>query len=93
MSAVNFAESPDHFLVPVDDMTVAQPFIPAKSVSSLVMSSQPPHPHAAALLVDFMISRKGQEIAFKQRRWPAFKDLAGGRPGRCRQPQYVGARC
>ena len=55
-----------------------EPFIPVKSVSSLVMSSQPPHPHAAALLVDFMISKKGQEIAFKQRRWPALKDLAGG---------------
>ena len=57
-----------------------EPFIPVKSVSSLVMSSQPPHPHAAALLVDFMISRKGQEIAFKQRRWPALKDLSSGGP-------------
>jgi ABC-type Fe3+ transport system substrate-binding protein len=42
------------------------------------MSSQPLHPHAAALLVDFMLSRKGQEIAFRQRRWPAFKELATG---------------
>jgi iron(III) transport system substrate-binding protein len=57
-----------------------EPFIPVKSVSSLVMSSQPPHPHAAALLVDFMISKKGQEIAFKQRRWPALKDLSAGGP-------------
>jgi iron(III) transport system substrate-binding protein len=57
-----------------------EPFVPVKSVSSLVMASQPPHPHAAALLVDFMISKKGQEIAFKQRRWPAFKDLAAGGP-------------
>jgi iron(III) transport system substrate-binding protein len=62
------------------DYVFPEPFIPVKSVSSLVMASQPPHPHAAALLVDFMISRKGQEIAFKQRRWPAFKDLADGGP-------------
>ena len=62
------------------DYVFPEPFIPVKSVSSLVMSSQPPHPHAAALLVDFMISKKGQEIAFKQRRWPASKDLAAGGP-------------
>lgn len=62
------------------DYVFPEPFIPVKSVSSFVMSSQPPHPHAAALLVDFMLSKKGQEIAFKQRRWPASKDLASGGP-------------
>ena len=62
------------------DYVFPEPFIPVKSVSSLAMASQPPHPHAAALLVDFMLSKKGQEIAFKQRRWPAFKDLAAGGP-------------
>jgi iron(III) transport system substrate-binding protein len=62
------------------DYVFPEPFIPVKSVSSFVMSSQPLHPYAAALLVDFMLSRKGQEIAFKQRRWPAFKDLASGGP-------------
>lgn len=62
------------------DYVFPEPFIPVKSVSSFVMSSQPPHPYAAALLVDFMLSKKGQEIAFKQRRWPAFKELANGGP-------------
>jgi iron(III) transport system substrate-binding protein len=62
------------------DYVFPEPFIPVKSVSSFVMSSQPLHPCAAALLVDFMLSRKGQEIASKQRRWPAFKDLASGGP-------------
>lgn len=62
------------------DYVFPEPFIPVKSVSAFVMSSQPLHPHAAALLVDFMLSKKGQEIAFKQRRWPAFKDLATGGP-------------
>jgi iron(III) transport system substrate-binding protein len=62
------------------DYVFPEPFIPVKSVSAFVMSSQPPHPHAAALLVDFMLSKKGQEIAFRQKRWPAFKELAAGGP-------------
>jgi iron(III) transport system substrate-binding protein len=62
------------------DYIFPEPFIPVKSVSAFVMSSQPPHPHAAALLVDFMLSKKGQEIAFRQKRWPAFKELASGGP-------------
>ena len=62
------------------DYIFPEPFIPVKSVSAFVMSSQPPHPYAAALLVDFMLSKKGQEIALSQRRWPAFKELATGGP-------------
>jgi len=62
------------------DYVFPEPFIPVKSVSALPMSSRPPHPHAAALLVDFMLSKRGQELAFKQRRWPAFKELATGGP-------------
>ena len=62
------------------DYIFPEPFIPVKSVSAFVMSSQPPHLHAAALLVDFMLSRKGQELAFRQKRWPAFKELATGGP-------------
>jgi ABC-type Fe3+ transport system substrate-binding protein len=30
--------------------------------------------------VDFMLSKKGQEIAFRQKRWPAFKELATAGP-------------
>jgi iron(III) transport system substrate-binding protein len=62
------------------DYIFPEPFVPVKSVSAFVMSSQPPHPYAAALLVDFMLSKKGQEIAFRQKRWPAFKELASGGP-------------
>ncbi|HEY7217103.1 MAG TPA: extracellular solute-binding protein [Candidatus Binatia bacterium] len=62
------------------DYVFPEPFIPVKSVSSVPMSSHPLHPHAAALLIDFMLSKKGQEIAFKQRRWPALKELATGGP-------------
>jgi iron(III) transport system substrate-binding protein len=62
------------------DYVFPEPFIPVKSVSAFVMSSHSRHPHAAALLVDFMLSKRGQEIAFKQRRWPALKELAMGGP-------------
>jgi ABC-type Fe3+ transport system substrate-binding protein len=62
------------------DYVFPEPFIPVKSVSAFVISLHSPHPHAAALLVDFMLSKKGQEIAFKQRRWPAYKELATGGP-------------
>jgi iron(III) transport system substrate-binding protein len=60
------------------DYVFPEPFIPVKSVSALILSSRPPHPHAAALLIDFMISKKGQEIAFRQRRWPSLKELSAG---------------
>jgi iron(III) transport system substrate-binding protein len=62
------------------DYIFPEPFVPVKAVSSFVLARQSPHPHAAALLVDFMLSKKGQEIAFKQRRWPALKELATGGP-------------
>src|SRR6266481_4767753 len=62
------------------DYVFPEPFIPVKAVSAFVLSSQPSHPYAAALLVDFMLSRKGQEIAYRQNRWPAFKELASGGP-------------
>ncbi|HEY7165432.1 MAG TPA: extracellular solute-binding protein [Candidatus Binatia bacterium] len=60
------------------DYVFPEPFIPVKAVSAFVLSAQPPHPYAAALLVDFMLSRKGQEIAYRQNRWPAYKELATG---------------
>lgn len=62
------------------DYVFPEPFVPVKAVSAFVLSSHPPHLHAAALLVDFMISKKGQEIAYRQNRWPAYKELAAGGP-------------
>jgi ABC-type Fe3+ transport system substrate-binding protein len=32
------------------------------------------------LLIDFMLSKKGQEMAYRQNRWPAHRDLATGGP-------------
>lgn len=60
------------------DYLFPEPFVPVKAASTFVLAARPPHPHAAALLVDFMLSKKGQEIAYRQTRWPAHKDLATG---------------
>ena len=60
------------------DYLFPEPFVPVKAASTFVLAARPRHPHAAALLVDFMLSRKGQEIAYRQTRWPAHKDLATG---------------
>jgi len=60
------------------DYLFPEPFVPVKAVSMLALSSRPPHPHAAALLIDFMLSKKGQEMAYRQNRWPAHRDLATG---------------
>ena len=60
------------------DYLFPEPFVPVKAVSMLALSSRPPHPHAAALLIDFMLSRKGQEMAYRQNRWPAHRELATG---------------
>src|SRR5258706_6990952 len=69
------------------DYIFPEPFVPVKAVSAFILSSHPPHPHAAALLVDYMLSKKGQEIAYRQSRWPAHKDLATGGPGDSGKPQ------
>lgn len=68
------------------DYVFPEPFVPVKAVSMLALSSRPSHPHAAALLIDFMLSKKGQEIAYRQNRWPAHRELATG------GPDEVGAR-
>jgi iron(III) transport system substrate-binding protein len=62
------------------DYVFPEPFIPLKSVSAFTLASHAPHPHAAALLVDFMLSKKGQEIAQGQDRWPAHKMVSQGGP-------------
>jgi ABC-type Fe3+ transport system substrate-binding protein len=38
-------------------------------------AARPPHPHAAALFVDFTLGRKAQEIVANQGRWVSRKDV------------------
>ena len=57
------------------DYNFPQPFVPAKSLIPIYMSSRPPHPHAAALIADFLMSRRGQEIMSGHGRWVGYKGL------------------
>jgi iron(III) transport system substrate-binding protein len=56
------------------------PYVPAKSLIPIYMSAHPPHPHAAALLADFLMARKGQEIMHNQGRWVGMKQIVSKGP-------------
>ena len=62
------------------DYNFPQPYVPAKSLIPIYMSSHPPHPYAAALLADFLMSRKGQEIMHAHGRWVGHKNIASKGP-------------
>ena len=57
------------------DYNFPQPFVPAKSLIPIYMSSRLPHPHAAALMADFLMSRRGQEIMSGHGRWVGYKGI------------------
>ncbi|HWH77726.1 MAG TPA: ABC transporter substrate-binding protein, partial [Candidatus Binatus sp.] len=56
------------------------PYVPAKSLIPIYMSARPPHPHAAALLADFLMAKKGQEIMHSQGRWVGYKQIVSKGP-------------
>jgi iron(III) transport system substrate-binding protein len=68
------------------DYNFPEPFVPAKSLIPIYMASRPPHPHAAALLADFLMSKKGQEIMYGHGRWVAHKEI------RTKGPDDIGDR-
>jgi ABC-type Fe3+ transport system substrate-binding protein len=39
------------------------------------IGSHAPHPHAAALFVDFLLSKRGQEVMASQGRWVSRQDV------------------
>jgi iron(III) transport system substrate-binding protein len=51
------------------DYIIPEPFVPLKAPAGLFVSSNPPHPHGAALFVDFLLSKKGQNIMTGHGRW------------------------
>jgi iron(III) transport system substrate-binding protein len=57
------------------DYIFPTPYIPVKSLVPVFMASQSPHPHAAGLLADFLLSKKGQSIMHNQGRWVSRKDM------------------
>lgn len=58
---------------PVDWVRTLDPIVTAPSV--VAISSHAPHPGAARLLVDFLLSREGQEIIARRGRVPARLDV------------------
>jgi iron(III) transport system substrate-binding protein len=56
------------------DFVFSEPFVPVKTPTTVSISSGAPHPHAAALFVDFLLSRPGQDIMVAQGRWASRKD-------------------
>ena len=57
------------------DFIFSEPFVPVKTPTAISISSGAPHPHAAALLVDFLLSKSGQDIMAAQGRWASRKDV------------------
>ncbi len=52
----------------------SEPFVPVKTPTTVSISSGAPHPHAAALFVDFLLSKPGQDLLASQGRWASRKD-------------------
>jgi iron(III) transport system substrate-binding protein len=57
------------------DYIFPEPFIPVMIPQGFWVASHPPHPHAAALFVDFMLSKKAQELMAHQGRWVSRRDV------------------
>jgi ABC-type Fe3+ transport system substrate-binding protein len=53
-----------------------KPFVPVKPAISIYLSSNPPHPHAAALFIDYLLSKKLQDQGANYGRWGSRRDAA-----------------
>lgn len=56
------------------EFVLAEPFVPVKTPTTISISSGAPHPHTAALFVDFLLSKAGQDVLAAQGRWASRKD-------------------
>ncbi len=73
---------------PVDWVTTLDPIV--TSPSQVAVSSRAPHPHAARLFVDFLLSARGQILIRERGRVPARDGLApDGRPAAPLKLHYV----
>ena len=57
------------------DFIFSEPFVAVKTPTTVSISAGAPHPYAAALFVDFLLSKPGQEIMAGQGRWVSRKDV------------------
>jgi iron(III) transport system substrate-binding protein len=58
------------------DYIFPSPFVPAITPPNAYASSRPPHPYAMALFIDFLLSKKGQEVMKGHGRWVAHKEIS-----------------
>ncbi|HVO96122.1 MAG TPA: extracellular solute-binding protein [Terriglobales bacterium] len=58
------------------DFIFSEPFVPVKTPTAVSIAAGAPHPHAAALFVDFLLSKQGQDIMAAQGRWASRKDVS-----------------
>jgi iron(III) transport system substrate-binding protein len=56
------------------DFIFSEPFVAVKTPTTVSISAGAPHPHAAALFVDFLLSKLGQDLMAGQGRWVSRKD-------------------
>lgn len=52
-----------------------EPYVVAKTPTGVWIGARAPHPHAAALFVDFLLSKRGQEVMAAQGRWVSHRDV------------------
>ncbi len=56
------------------DFIFSEPFVAVKTPTTVSIASGAPHPYAAALFVDFLLSKLGQDLMAGQGRWVSRKD-------------------
>lgn len=71
------------------DYVFPQPFVPVKSLVPIYTSSHAPHPHAAALMADFLMSKRGQDIRYGHGRWVGHKSIIGKGTDNIGDPEVV----
>jgi iron(III) transport system substrate-binding protein len=52
-----------------------EPYVVAKTPTGVWIGARAPHPHGAALFVDFLLSKRGQEVMAAQGRWVSRQDV------------------
>lgn len=64
------------------DHVFPEPFIPIITPTNAYASSNPSHPHAMALFIDFLLSKEGQAVMKGHGRWVAHKEMTSPEAGK-----------
>jgi iron(III) transport system substrate-binding protein len=57
------------------ELVFPEPYVTAKTPTGVWIGTRAPHPHSAALFVDFLLSKRGQETMAAQGRWVSRQDV------------------